>query len=574
MDYRVASNIRGKSLSSMMADNITSGKSIGSSISGAISNKLKARATGIKEKFDPMNIAKFMTGGGRLAPAILGKITGRSQADINYFAGDKTRKESLTKLPSMMESPQENVGSSSIEVLSNMLAFMRKTHEENIKRRNIEKQFTEEKANETQRRHDEFLEVLKTYTSLDTTATPVTKKDEGNGILELLKNMVEGMIQKFLAPFKWLMDNKALLLNIFRLFGGPLAGIFAGGAAIVWLAEQLKDYFRENVADMKIIGPTEAANLLLNGNQKDIDKFPGGEKALRDIIENAPKRATEILARGNNAEILAAGGVDKLREIEKDIIAQPAKRDAMQNMKESVTPRAVFIEKGRGTKTTNAAKWDREFGPYYEPETGIRLDLVIKKEGQPATPTVPEAQKTSEPTATPVPPVPQAGAPAPVSTETQAGASSPVPSSPQAGAPALVPSETQTAGQTATPVPPSAPIFKSLGTTTATPLPEGVTPSTAGAGRGSINPPMVTPTESVVTPVQQTPVSSRMNDAVQENQTLNITANSDTVSPVAPVISTNNSVVDLPDKPISTTATVRDKTLILDHVLQMSVSPI
>ncbi len=106
MDYRVASNIRGKSLSSLMTDKITSGKGVGSALGGAISDKLKARATGVKEKFDPMNIAKFMTGGSRLAPAILGRITGRSQSDINYFAGNK-KSSTYTKMPSVGQVPSE-----------------------------------------------------------------------------------------------------------------------------------------------------------------------------------------------------------------------------------------------------------------------------------------------------------------------------------------------------------------------------------------------------------------------------------------------------------------------------------
>ena len=42
MDYRVASNIRGKSFSDLMSDKISGGGGIGSSLRGAISDKIKA----------------------------------------------------------------------------------------------------------------------------------------------------------------------------------------------------------------------------------------------------------------------------------------------------------------------------------------------------------------------------------------------------------------------------------------------------------------------------------------------------------------------------------------------------
>ena len=144
MDYRVASNIRGKSLSSLITDKITSGGSVGSSIKGAISDKLKAKGTGIKEKFDPMNIARAMTGGGKLAPAILGRITGRSQSDINYFAGNK-KSSTYTKMPSTGQTPGEGLGGSAIEVLNKMLSFMQMNREDDLKRKQINMAFEEEK---------------------------------------------------------------------------------------------------------------------------------------------------------------------------------------------------------------------------------------------------------------------------------------------------------------------------------------------------------------------------------------------------------------------------------------------
>ena len=95
MDYQKAKDIRGKSLSSLITDNIVSGGGIGSSISQALSDRSKARMTGIKEKFDPLNIVKALTGGSRLAPALLGRLTGRSPEAIKYFTKDPKKKENV-----------------------------------------------------------------------------------------------------------------------------------------------------------------------------------------------------------------------------------------------------------------------------------------------------------------------------------------------------------------------------------------------------------------------------------------------------------------------------------------------
>ena len=67
MEYRVAKNIRGRSLSSLITERITEGSGVGSAIGRSVTQKLKATGTGIIEKFDPLNLIKFATGGSRLA---------------------------------------------------------------------------------------------------------------------------------------------------------------------------------------------------------------------------------------------------------------------------------------------------------------------------------------------------------------------------------------------------------------------------------------------------------------------------------------------------------------------------
>lgn len=91
MDYYKAKDIRKKGLMSMMTERLSSGMGTGSAIRSSISDKTKATFTGIKQRFDPLNIARVVTGGSKFAPALLGSLTGRSKKDIGFFTGKKKR---------------------------------------------------------------------------------------------------------------------------------------------------------------------------------------------------------------------------------------------------------------------------------------------------------------------------------------------------------------------------------------------------------------------------------------------------------------------------------------------------
>ena len=90
MDYGKAEGIRKKGLAGLITDNLVKGQGIGSSFGSAISDRTKATITGIQESFDPLNIAKKLTGGSNLAPALLGRLMGSKQSTLEHFA--KTRK--------------------------------------------------------------------------------------------------------------------------------------------------------------------------------------------------------------------------------------------------------------------------------------------------------------------------------------------------------------------------------------------------------------------------------------------------------------------------------------------------
>lgn len=492
MDYRVASNIRGKSLSSLMTDKIVSGKGIGSALGGAISDKLKAKATGVKEKFDPMNIAKFMTGGSRLGPAIVGRLTGRSQADINYFAGDKRRKGSYTQVPTSMSTPGEGLGGSAVEVLNKMLAFMQKSRDYDLKRKETAKQFIEEQKVEDQRRHKEFLEVLKQYTSLNTTATLAKEEEGGGGLMDnlfnfikaglsslqkLLQDWVGGLLDKLMDGLKWLNG-----LRWMAAFTSPalLAAGIAGalGAAVIAL-------WKEENEKLKNLGGSKAEDL---SGQRQTEEFLGAmdPNAFGNAIMNAKEETTG----------------DKIRK------AVAEKQEVVRALME-----------GEGY---NADSFDKNGGYVFKDAEGKAPSAELLKN---------------------------------VSTKADQLINS--------GEPL-----------------PQVKSSKKL-------LPYGMKQSDAGAGRGGAaqlmdykarERPLVAafggagPTGiKKAVPVSPTP-SSRLSDAVSENLNLNYDPMGNSQS--APVIMNNSSSVDLPDRPIPATATVRDKTPILDYVFEQYASPI
>ena len=472
-----------------MTDKITSGKGIGSALGGAISDKLRARATGVKEKFDPMNIAKFMTGGSRLGPAIMGRLTGRSQSDINYFSGDKKRKNSYTQMPTPMSSPGEGLGGSAVDVLNKMLTFMMNSRERDLKKKETAKQFIEEQKVEEQRRQDEFLKLLREYTSLGTTS--LVKAEEGNNIMDMVKRMLDALARKFQSLLDAInvFKNPKALASLVGLLTNPIGLAIAGTVAAVLAAEYGLRKLGETIPNFSVLTPQEAQNILASRDPIEISQNGGYDK-LANIIKNRPAEAQKALddfkaGKITEAQLNDLGGEKRLTEMAKQTGLSIPDQVELPNTVPSLNS---MPSQSRGL-------WMEKYGKDYNTD-GTRKATQVPSTG-------------------------------------------------------------------ATPAPAASPGGTSAPPASATPM----------DGGGTQTPPAVN-SGANLQPVQQMPMSARMNNAVDENQSLNLTAGMDTQTPVAPVLTTNTSSVNLPDRPIPATALVRDKTPILDYVLQLSVTPV
>lgn len=157
MGYKEAKQIRKQSFGSRMAENLIKGGGIGESFKKTLSEKSKARMMGIKESFDPLNIAKKLTGGSRLGPALLGKMMGRSQQDLEYFAGDP-RKQKLNQKTTTGLSGEDL--EKSTESLGNIYNLLKKDRDNKIKQRQKKQSFEESLEAQEELRNQELIKAL------------------------------------------------------------------------------------------------------------------------------------------------------------------------------------------------------------------------------------------------------------------------------------------------------------------------------------------------------------------------------------------------------------------------------
>jgi len=269
LNYQQAKAVRGQSLRDVIADELVRGKGFGSAITGAIGLKTQARIKGIKEKFDPLNIVKFLTFGSRLGPALYGRLFGRSQKDIEYFAGRAKpigrKDKKLTK--DGTDGEEDTAGMKT--VLKQILTFMKKTHEQDMLLREEENNLKESNKLNDEKRHKELLKALGAVGTQQPTAkaVPVKEKESGflQNIMQEVEDTVQGIkdkIQKTINDLEERIKGFTEKLEGFKEKLGALAGLeilswmpkkIVGGVAIfasfAYLSGYLMKLFQDLITD-------------------------------------------------------------------------------------------------------------------------------------------------------------------------------------------------------------------------------------------------------------------------------------------------------------------------------------
>jgi hypothetical protein len=206
----------------MITEKLVEGNSIGSSIKATVSEKSAARAKGFKEKIDPMNIIKFMTGGSKFAAALYGSARGRSKEDMKYFTGTPRSAKEMGASSTRIDSLE--TGNEMVSLLMKIYEFMRDTNEEDKTRKQREANFKEEIEYERGLRHKALLEALSGLRP-GKTVTATKEKDDGGfgGIFAGLISFVKGLISTAIdGVMKVIGAIKDTLASILGVFGGGL----------------------------------------------------------------------------------------------------------------------------------------------------------------------------------------------------------------------------------------------------------------------------------------------------------------------------------------------------------------
>lgn len=385
MDYQTAKDIRGRSLTSMITNKMIAGSGVFGGTRSALSQKMKARATGIKEKFDPMNVARFMTGGSKFATAAVGRMTGRSQRDIEYFTGKKKR--TFTKID---KTSPPALNASSADVLNQMFDFFKRMDERDTKRTEIERSFREEKEIESERRHSEFISVLKNFLATEPGAPEQIKKEEGKGgglfeavgsVLSTMFNTFKTLISSITSLFKWLLKPILFAVkNILRMFFNGIVGLSKSLfglflKSLSWIP-RLLPFFTRLLPLLARLSPLIAVLIAL-----------ATEKTYKQRFQESPEMAQAVLE--DPRELKWFETYHKLdekffRDIVDKAIAEGKLKPSTENRMDDYAPffgggetpvtKQQFIGTGNQAKI-NEQKWKLQFEPIYTDE-GIRRDLV------------------------------------------------------------------------------------------------------------------------------------------------------------------------------------------------------
>lgn len=293
MSYQEARAVRNMpKLSELIRQNAVGGMSAGGAIKAAVkeklnvSRRLKAKVVGIKERFDPMNIAKFMTGGSKTAAALVGRWTGRSQKDIENFAGGVPR-GTADRIGAL---PQHGGGQSNlVGVLTKIYSLLQKANEDALHRKEMDANRDEERQLEDEARHKKLMDALGGETG---SATAISEgKKESGGMLGKMMEMLNGIkkwvtalfenfdIMKYLNKLSWFSTLfKFLGSSLFRLvFMNPVVLAATGAAALLaalyGLAKIHDEHGNRTLVDDAIDKAAEAVSDKLPTPEANMEKF-------------------------------------------------------------------------------------------------------------------------------------------------------------------------------------------------------------------------------------------------------------------------------------------------------------
>jgi len=217
MSYSKASGIRNRSLKGLILDHLEHGDSLGDAITKTISSRTEAQLVGIKQAFDPLNIARKLTG--NLGAYLFGRATGRSRKDIQFFTGRRYKKTVTEKsgggrkVGSLDTAQYTTVpegklqrfrkGDGAANILARMLNLMKKWHEEDILYRELLLHREEDMHEEKEKWNDDITKAIEKALGKGG-GNSLIEKEEESAISKIMKGPIGQLVGKRLAKSKFM----------------------------------------------------------------------------------------------------------------------------------------------------------------------------------------------------------------------------------------------------------------------------------------------------------------------------------------------------------------------------------
>jgi len=380
LNYQQARQVRKSRFSDMFLDQLAQ-KDTGvlGAVGKTISLRSQARIKGIKEKFDPLNIVKFMTLGSRFGPALFGKLTGRNQKDIDYFTGRTKSVVGTRNTADKLKKVGGDGDSGGInEQLSKIFSFLKNSRDEDVRLKQTSENFDEEIAMEKEKRHKELVNTLqklmKQINSGTVSAEPVKENSFLADMWEKLKGLADlvGLMKDSLLKIAEKIGMRvasalssagrfgARALGAAATSGGlTVAGVAVGGAAITYGAANVLSNMTNEQRDQisaDVGSDTALAAQALNSakTKEELATYEESLTKYRKYMDDAPflARAAALYspsAAGDYLRNEAKIPKNDLDEFEKYGIIPPGPKAEPVKKKQEAVPQVPTNPQSGGT---------------------------------------------------------------------------------------------------------------------------------------------------------------------------------------------------------------------------------
>lgn len=366
LNYRKASRIRNYTLRELIKDNFNAGEDVKTAITKSLGDLVQANIVGIKERFDPLNIARKLTG--NAGAYALGRVLGRSSDDIRYFSGIGRKRtaspasrdgSSIDKKISELETASRTTvsegrqqrfrkGDGSATLLARMLNLMKKYHDEDLLRYELERN----REKDTQSKREEYNKKLSKMLGAGTGRVPTQQKDEeGSG--------GSGLMSKIIGTYAGAKISRWILAKLLKTKWGKALAKTKMGRFLVQKSLGLLKPFKGsplNVAKNLVTAPFKSITKFLTPSAKVAEVGAKGAETASKVVKAIPKPGFLMTAEEKIAERGARMASEKAAGTAVGTVAEKATPAIVEQAGKEAAKGAAAAGKAISTTGEAAAK--------------------------------------------------------------------------------------------------------------------------------------------------------------------------------------------------------------------------